>query len=64
MTSKTLIDDDKYGARRLVNNPTGENVLQYETVKHIKRTYSDAMITSCLGENQIIHYLGLDSYHK
>ena len=50
--------------RRRVNNPTGGHALHYDIVKHIKKTHPDVLLTSGLGENQIIHYLRSDSYQK
>ena len=59
-----LMYDDNYKARRLVNNPTGENVLQYAVVQIVNTNYKHVVLSSGLGENQITHYTRLDSYYK
>ena len=60
-----LIDDDmSVFFRRRLNNPTGENALHYAVVLHIRKRYSNVILTSGLGENQITHYTRLDSWNK
>ncbi|MFM7988272.1 MAG: hypothetical protein ACKPKO_54060, partial [Candidatus Fonsibacter sp.] len=59
-----LIDDDKQEAQIKANNPTGENVLHYAVVNHIKKRYPHVILTSGLGENQITNYTRLDSHNK